>query len=268
MIVALIALAVLALLALGIALLDRTLAALAERKASEFLSAPFGHPATVRVHGSPFLTQALRGRYSEVEVLGSLRVGEIDGATLVAHLTNARLPLRDLIGRRARELPCEHVTARLLLPYVELSRIARIPGLVLSFEGERLMASAALPVPGINQLARVSGEAVLSLVGGSGVRLRIKGVSVAGISLPSIVRNQLLPSLDVPIPLPSLPYGLRLDELRPTASGLVVDGSADAVVFRPADRVAHPVAGSRVHETNRPRPASPRPNGQDGRPGV
>ena len=32
--------------------------------------------------------------------------------------------------------------------------------------------------------------------------------------------------------LPELPFGLRLDELRPTAAGLVVDGSARAVVFR------------------------------------
>jgi hypothetical protein len=42
----------------------------------------------------------------------------------------------------------------------------------------------------------------------------------------------LLPSLDVPIPLPPLPYGLRLDGLRPTPGGLVVEGSADAVVIR------------------------------------
>ena len=44
--------------------------------------------------------------------------------------------------------------------------------------------------------------------------------------------NQLLPSLNVPIPLPELPYGLRIDELRPTDSGLLVCGSAEAVVFR------------------------------------
>jgi DUF2993 family protein len=254
--VVLLALAVLAVL------LDGRTAALAERKASDFLSAPFGHPATVRVHGRPFLTQALRGRYGDVEVLGGLRVGDISGATLVAHLTNAHLPLRDLIGRRARELPCEHVEGRIVLPYAELARVARIPGLVLAFEGERLMASAALPVPvlmpGLDQLTRISGEAVLGLTPGGGVRLRIRGVSVAGFPLPTIVLNQLLPSLDVPIPLPPLPYGLQLDELRPTAAGLVVDGSADAVVFRAAD-------GSEPGDGDRPRP---RPTLQDGRPGI
>lgn len=213
-------------------LVDRVVAGIAERKASEYLSEPFGHPATVRVHGSPFLTQALRGRYGDVEVLGGLRIGDINGATLVAHLTNAYLPVRELLGRRATELPCERVEGRLVLPYPELARIARIPGLSLAFDGERLVAGAALPVPGISQLARVSGEAMLSVNRAGAVWLQIRDVSVAGITLSSLVLTQLLPTLSVPIPLPRLPYGLRLDELRPTANGLVVDGSADAVVFR------------------------------------
>jgi hypothetical protein len=212
--------------------LDRVVAGKAEARASTYLSAPFGHPATVRVHGRPFLTQAVRGCYRDVEVLGGLRIGEISGATLVAHLTNAHLPPRELLGGRTTELPCERVTGRLLLPYSELARLARIPGLSLGFEGERLLAIAALPVPGISQLARISGEAVLTLSGSETVWLQIRGVSVAGITLPNLVLSQLLPTLNVPIALPPLPYGLRLDELRPTANGLVVDGSAEAVVFR------------------------------------
>lgn len=229
----LVAAAVVLVAVVGVALLDRVLAATAERRASEYLSEPFGHPATVRIHGGRFLPQALRGRYRDVEVLGTLRIGAIHGATLVAHLTNAYLPPRELLGGRARELPCERVTGRLVVPYPELARVAPIPGLSLSFEGERLMATAALPVPGISQLARVGGEAVLTLAPGGAVWLRVRGVSVAGLTLPSIVLNQIIPTLNVPIALPPLPWGLRLDELRPTASGLVVDGSAEAVVFRP-----------------------------------
>jgi hypothetical protein len=224
--------AVVAVLVVAVLLADRVLAASAEQRAADLLSAPFGHRATVRVRGGSFLPQALRGRYRDVEVLGTLQVGEIAGATLVAHLTNARLPLRQVLAGRARELACERVTGRLVLPYTELARVAPIPGLALTFEGERLMASAALPVPGISQLARIAGEAVLTLAPGGAVWLRIRGVSVAGLTLPGLVLNQLVPTLNVPVPLPPLPYGLRLDELRPTANGLVVDGSAEAPVFR------------------------------------
>jgi hypothetical protein len=223
--------AVLILLVATLPLIDRVVAATAERKAAEYLSEPFGHPATVRVHDKPFLTQALRGCYRDVEVLGALRIGEINGATLVAHLTNAYLPARELLGGRTKELPCERVEGRLVIPYPELSRVARIPGLSLAFDGERLLATAALPVPGISQLARVSGTAVLTITGSGDVWLQVRDVSVAGIALSSFLLSQLLPTLSVPIPLPQLPYGLRFDEMRATASGLVVEGSADAVVF-------------------------------------
>lgn len=231
----LIVLFVLLAIALGLALLDRVGATLAERKASEFVSHPFGHPANVRVHGTPFLTQALRGRYTDVEVSGGgLVVGEMAGATLDAHLYNVLLPLRELLGGRTTELPCERVEGRIVLPYGELARVSRIPGLSLSFVDGRLTATAAVPVPGIGQLARVSGEAVLRIMPGGAVWLRVRRVAVAGISLPSLLMKQLVPPLSVPIALPSLPYGLVLDELVPSETGLVVRASASDVVFSAA----------------------------------
>ncbi|MBN9619095.1 MAG: hypothetical protein J0H43_05115, partial [Actinobacteria bacterium] len=76
--------------------------------------------------------------------------------------------------------------------------------------------------------------------GGGSVWLRLHGVTVVGITLPSVVMSQLLPTLTVPVPLPPLPYGLRFDAVRPTATGLEVDGAAEAVVLRPIVRDAHP----------------------------
>ncbi len=228
----LVVLLVLAVLALAVVMGDRAGAALAEHKASEYLSEPFGHPAAVRVHGTPFLTQALRGRYADIEVSGGgLRIGEMSGATLTAHLYDAVLPPRELLNGRTSQLPCARIEGRIVLPYGELARVSRIPGLSLTYEKERLVASASLPVPGISALARVSGQAGLTVVD-STVWLRVRGLSVAGIGLPSLVVKQLLPSLNVPIPLPELPYGLRLDALTPQAAGLVVSGSAHDVVFR------------------------------------
>lgn len=235
MIAVLVTVLVLAFLALALALADRIFANLAERKASQFLSAPFGHPPTVRVMGAPFLTQALRGRYREIHVSGGgLQLGEISGATLDAHLHDALLPPRELLGGRADSLFCRRVEGRIVLPYGEIARASRVPGLSLAFERDRLIASAALPVPGISQVARVSGHADLS-VNGKTVWLQVRRFAVAGISLPSLVVAQLMPSLNVAIPIPDLPYGLRLDDLQPTASGLVVHGAAGDVLFTAAD---------------------------------
>jgi hypothetical protein len=220
-------------LLLWLVLSDKVIASLAERKASEYIEAPLGVPATVRLHGTPFLTQALRGRYTEIEVTAEgLQLGEIVGAKIVANLHNAYLPLRDLLGGRARELPCEEVVGHVVLPYGELARLAKVPGLGLAFVAGHLIATASLPVPGISQLARVSGRAELTVTSGSGVWLRVRGVAVAGITLPGLVINQLLPSLNVPIPLPPLPYGLGLDRLEARDEGIVAYGSARAVVFR------------------------------------
>jgi hypothetical protein len=220
-------------LILWLVLSDKLIASLAERKASEYIEAPLGVAAVIRLHGTPFLTQALRGRYTEIEVTSQgLQLGDIAGASLSATLYNAYLPLSDLIGRRARELPCEEVVGQVVLPYSELARLAKVPGLDFTFSDGKLIASASLPVPGISQLARVSGRAELTVSAGGGVWLRVRGLAVAGITLPGLVINQLLPALNVPIPLPPLPYGLRLDSLSPTADGLIAAGSARAVVFR------------------------------------
>ena len=155
------------------------------------------------------------------------------GASLDARLHTVYLPLRDLLRRRVEEITCDRVGGQLVLPFGELARVAPIPGLELTLAGERLMASAALPIPGFSQLARVNGQAVWTVGNGGALWLRIRGISVAGIAVPALVVNQLLPALNVPVTLPELPYGLRIDDLRPTPAGLVVTGSAEAPVFRP-----------------------------------
>jgi hypothetical protein len=233
MIVLYVLLAVVAALLVALLLCDRVLAELAERKASAYVTAPLGHGARVRVHGEPFLTQALRGRYREVEVTASdVQLGSFAGVWLQAHLINALLPLQNLLGGRADELPVEHVHAQLVFPYEELARVSRVPGLRFTFRDERLIATASLPIPGFGQLAQVSGEAVATISEGGGIWLRVRNVAVAGISVPSVVLNQLIPALAFPVPLPPLPYGLRLEALTPTPEGLQLYGSAHAVVFR------------------------------------
>jgi hypothetical protein len=229
----LVVLAILVVAFVALAASDQAIARQAERRAAEYLAVPLGGPATVRVHGEPFLTQAIRGRYGDVEVTGTaLRFGDVEGAGLNARLHNVYLPLRAVIGRRVSELPCEGVAGNIVIPWADLTRLARMPTLLLAHDGTRLVASMSMPIPGISSLATMSGEALLSVGEDGRVWLRMRAVAVAGIVVPSIVLSQLLPTLRFPIPLPPLPYGLRIDGLDPTPPGLVVHGSAHAVVFR------------------------------------
>jgi hypothetical protein len=221
------------LLSVLVVVLDRYLAAEAEARASAYLSTPLGQAARVQVHARPFLSQVLRGRYHRVEVTATdLQFGSLRGTTLHAHLTNAYLPVRDLLRRRAVELPVEHVHGDLVIPYRELARASRVPGLRFFYRDERLIVTARLPVPGIGQVAGVSGEAIATIGGEGGVSVRVRNLAVAGFTVPRIVLSQLVPELEFAVPLPPLPYGLRIEQLDPTDQGLRVSGSSHAVVFR------------------------------------
>ncbi|HEY2299976.1 MAG TPA: DUF2993 domain-containing protein [Jatrophihabitans sp.] len=229
----------LALLAVTVVALDRYLAREAERRASEYLTVPLGQTAWVRVHGTPFLTQAIRGRYDRVEVSASgMQFGVLGDTTMQAHLVNVYLPLRDVLAKRTNELSVERLHGDLVIAYRELARVSRIPGLRFSYSDDRLIATAGVPVPGISQLARLSGEAVASIGDGGVVWLRVRNVSLAGITVPGLVLSQFVPSLAFPVPLPALPYGLRIEALTPTPDGLQVSGSAAAVTFRRTVRPA------------------------------
>ena len=193
----------------------------------------------------------MRGRYARVHVsAGGLRIGEMTGATLDADLQTVHLSARELLGRRAEELSCEQVRGTLVLPFGELARVSAIPGLEFRQRGERLLASAALPIPGLNQLARVNGEAIWTLQGPGRSGCASAGCRSPGSRSPGIVLNQLLPSLDVPVPLPELPYGLRIDGLRPTAAGLEVTGGASGGRVPPARPTGRPVRAA-SHWTGR-----------------
>ncbi len=221
------------LFAVALVVADRAGRRLAERVAATYLAGPLGPDPVVRVHGTPFLTQAVRGRYADVGVSGrELPLSGIGGVTVQAHVYDVLLPPSALLSARVGELPCARVTGVVVVPFAELARLSRIPGLSLSYDGGRMIAAVSVPValPGVGQLARAAGQARLSVVGGV-VWLRVRGLSVAGISLPSRALEALVPSLNVPIPLPALPYGLQVEELNPTPAGLAVRASAEDVVF-------------------------------------
>lgn len=234
MIVVLLVVAVLALAGVGSVAADRRLHALAEQRAAAYLTEPLGTDALVRVHGRRFLTQAMSGRYTDIEVTATgLSIGLLTGSTLHAHLEGVVLPLRDLRARTVRAVPVDHVHGELLIAYRELTRLAPVPGLDLRMRDGRLVASASLPIPGLSQLARLHGDAVLTITDGGGVGLRVRNLRVAGVSVSSLVLNQLVPALAFTVPLPPLPYGLQLERLTPTADGLEVEASARTVVLQP-----------------------------------
>jgi LmeA-like phospholipid-binding len=225
--------ALLSLAALAVAL-DRASRLFAENAASDWLvvNTPFDQRPSIRVRRVPFLAQAVRGTYDDIEVYGSgLQIGDITGASLTARLRGAHLSVSDLLGRQIDQLAVDEVEGIVIVPYSELARLARIPGMTLKVHQGGVTVTASLPIPAIGSVARVSGTASLEVLGSS-ARLKVRQIAVAGVSVPSVVVAQLTRALSVPINLPALPFGLLLDGVRATENGVTVHGSAHNVVLK------------------------------------
>jgi hypothetical protein len=111
----------------------------------------------------------------------------------------------------------------------------------LRYAQGRIHADAAVPVPGVGSVARVHGRAELAVDAAGRVRLALRDLAVADgftrIPIPLLALNALLPALEMPLPMPPLPFGLRIDGVIPTPTGLAVLASAPtATVDLPIDR--------------------------------
>lgn len=251
MLVVLVLLAVLALLAVATFAVDPILSARVEQAASARLSVPFTGGARLRLRHAPFLTQALRGRYREVHVVGTgLQLGEFGRVALDATLSDVHLPLRAVLSRRVDELPCGRVTGRMVAPYEAVAGAAKIPGLRLAYRDGRVRATAALPLTQLSgliglvglgtlasltgaaqQFTRIRGDAVLFIRNGD-VCLRLENLDVGSLPITSLVASQLVRQFDVVIPLPPLPWGLQLTAITAEPHGLVLDAAAAGTVLR------------------------------------
>lgn len=82
-------------------------AALAESAVSRQMREQIGLPddPDVRINGFPFVTQALAGRYSSIDVAADrLRVGMLEEVEVVAQLRDVDAPLSELLGSGPRSL--------------------------------------------------------------------------------------------------------------------------------------------------------------------
>jgi hypothetical protein len=211
---------------------DRITARYAQNTASDQLAvaAPFDRKPSVTVHGFPFLTQAVGGRYRDIEIAGGgLRLGNIKGASLDAHLHGVHLALGDIFGGSVRELPVDRIDGEVTLPYAELARLIGVAGLTLALGHGGVDVTLSGSVPGIGTV-QASGTANV-IVDGANLRLKITKLSALSITVPQIVIDQLISSVEVPIELPALPYGLTISSVTAGPEGAVVRGAARNVVL-------------------------------------
>lgn len=198
----------------------------AERTVAEKLTGtgPFSTAPTVRIDGSPFLTQAVRGRYEHVTVDGSgLTLGELRDVRFHADLRGVRVPLSDVLSGSVRSVPVERAEGQVVISYAEFARQTGIDGLRITEDGGKLTVTAPVRVKVLflNETFDVAADGTVAANGGD-LALTVSGIRVAGVSLPGFAVNYIEDYLNDRVTLPALPYGLQLQSVTPEADGLHV----------------------------------------------
>jgi hypothetical protein len=185
---------------------------------------------SVTVHGFPFLTQLVAGRYRDVEVrAGGVPVPQLAEVAVDAHLRGLHAPLSQIVSGDLRALPVDRVDGAVALPYGEIVRLAGVGGLSLSQDGEWVRVQGRVSVLG--QSFTASARARVTVRAGALVVTADQG-SMLGVRLPATLLALVARGLSFVLPVPSLPLGLRLTGVRPAAGAMEVSARADHVVLR------------------------------------
>lgn len=213
---------------------DRVAAAVAESAVEKRLSeqspfTPVSKPH-VSIHGFPFLTQALDGRYDDIEVSGrSLTVDRVNDVTLDAHMRGVHVPLGKAMSRNVTSLPIDHVDASVVIPFREIARLTGIPGLTVTSNNGAFHVSMTVNLPGLSAGATASADAVLHLRANR-LSYAVGQISVDGVAAPSALTSVLAEQMNGTVQLPTLPYRLMITGVAPTQDGVRVSARADHIV--------------------------------------
>ena len=169
----------------------------------------------VDVTGFPFLTQAIAGRYDEVEVRAEdVPAGQLRLAELQATLTGVRLPLSEALSGTQTSIPVDGVTARALVPYEQLAQ--RVKGdVTIEPVGERVRVFGTVEVLGL-ELSAAAVSAV-EVVDGA-IQVTAEEFDVGNRTVNRALTRALRGVFDFEVPVTGLPYGLTVSgvDIRPT----------------------------------------------------
>jgi hypothetical protein len=169
---------------------------------------------TVSITGFPFLTQLVEGHYNRVDVsVSHLRRGLLTISRVVAHLSDVDVPFSAVVHQHVKRITVSRATAEVDLDFSDINAMLGSKHLRMSpgREGRvHVAASVSVGSTGVH----VDGDFPLTVQGSSLM-----------VALPG--------GQSVQVPLPSLPFGIRLQSAKADSAGIVVLCSTSTFVIRP-----------------------------------
>lgn len=216
-------------LGLGI-LVDRIAVEVAEGQVADQLAerAELRGSPEVEIAGFPFLTQAVGGRYDEVEIaLTADELGQPAGTRADVVLRGVQVPLSAALSGSVQQVPVERIDGTATLSY-ELLSAEFGPGTTLTRDGEGMRITSSVELLG--EAVPVSAAGTMAL-DGSDVVFDVERATGAGVDLPDWLLGQAAALLDLRYTVPPLPFGLELTGISAAEDGVEVTVESTGTVI-------------------------------------
>jgi hypothetical protein len=224
------------LLLVGLVLLvDRAAVGVAEDQVGQQIAERGGLAGTpdVDIAGFPFLTQALGGTYDDVQIsVTAAEFGEQEGMRADIALRGVHVPLSAVLSGAVAEVPVDTIDGTATLPYALLSSQLG-PDTELTPEGDRLRITRTVEVLGRQLRLTAAGQMTLQ---GNDLVVDVHEATGAGVEVPGFLLDRAADLLDLRYPVPELPFGLQLTDVRPAADGVDIGVGATDTVLRAVGR--------------------------------
>jgi len=185
---------------------------------------------SVTITGTPFLTQAVSGRYDKIKITAhDIHRGGIRIDTIHAEFSGVHVSLSDALNGKVSSVPIDKGVGDFVITYPDLTSFFTAKKITVTANGSALAVDAKVTVNGAvldvqgSYDVRTSGQdLVFSPIGAS---LRVNGAAVPTPALPTVVTAMTV-SIDTGV----LPFGLKVASVKVMPGGVRVDAAATGLV--------------------------------------
>jgi hypothetical protein len=227
-------LVVLVVLAALVAGLDRLAAHVAAGRIATAVQtdAHLAHKPKVDVHGFPFLTQAVGGKYNRIEVTAADVFDSLGSSLTTVNFEGVHISASNALDGKVGQIPVDHVTGSVRVSFSDVEAASHIPGVKVqpvAGQPDELEVGESVDVAGLSVAA-----SVIAHVSASGNTITLKATDVrlpAGAPVPSGVLDQIRSHAGFSVTVPGLPTGVRLTGVTVGADGVTATLRADDIVL-------------------------------------
>jgi hypothetical protein len=186
------------------------------------------HRPDVTVGGIPFLTQAIRGSYSDVKVTANnVTLNRIDVTTIAVQLHGAHIPWRAALHGNVHQVPVDRADGQVTISYAAMDAYLRSRHLTVSEgSGGQLKVTGSVTIAGHTFSAGGIGTATVSH---NVVAVHVHQITAAAGS--HVAHLSVAQRINFSLSLSGLPFRIALGSVRATPAGIVATGSARNLVL-------------------------------------